>query len=90
MKISETIAIVFAVVLLGALLIGGLGYTNYLLSKAACDQFGRRTGVTTIYEFPSGCYKIVNGKWWPLQFQEYPIPNIIDAPEEPFDVRPAK
>lgn len=79
MKISEVVAIVFAVVILAAFLIGGLGYSNYLLSKASCDQVGKRLGITTIYEFPSGCYRITNGRWTLLHLQEKP-PSANDIP----------
>ena len=75
MKISETLAIVAMFIILAVFLFGGLGYMNYLLSKASCDQIGKRLGVVTIYEFPSGCYKLVKGKWALVQYQTVETSN---------------
>jgi hypothetical protein len=65
MKISEMVAIAAVIILLGVALLGGLGYANYCIDKSACDQLGRRTKNMTIYEYPSGCFVVIEGRWVP-------------------------
>jgi len=63
MSFKESFWVGITVTILAAVLFGILYFVNYTIDQTACEQVGKRTKRVTIYEYPSGCYVVVEGEW---------------------------
>lgn len=67
-RINESLAVAIIFFTFIVLLFVGLYGANWLMDDSACAQFGTRTKQAVVFEFPSGCYVLHDGKWVPLRF----------------------
>lgn len=68
MEKNESLLVAILFFVLVVLLFTALYGVNWLLDDTACTQFGARTKQAVVFEFPSGCYVLHDGKWVPLHF----------------------